>query len=271
VRLHIVIIIGIDKNHRCEPIINQFLQNMEDQKAKEFHENHTGRFGKDFIREFIYGGIDGGVTTFAVVAGATGAHFDSVVIIILGLANLVADGFSMSVGSYLSVKSQFEKYRKYQQYERWGIENIPETERREIRSVYYDKGLRGKLLEKVVEVITSDKEVWVEEMMQGEFKMTPEKNPPFKAGIITFVSFILIGAIPLLPFIIPEFSQWIGITPFVLTCILTGLAFVIIGFTKSYINETSLSWAVFETLLLGAVAAVIAYFAGYFLESLIVN
>lgn len=270
-RLHIVIIIGTDKNHRCEPIINQYLQNMEDQKAREFHDNHTGKSGKDFIREFIYGGIDGGVTTFAVVAGATGAHFDNVVIIILGLANLVADGFSMSVGSYLSVKSQFEKYRKFQQYERWGIENMPETERKEIRSIYFDKGLRGKLLERVVEVITSDKEVWVEEMMQGEFQMTPEKNSPFKAGIVTFVSFILIGAIPLLPFIIPESGQLIGVAPFSLTCILTGLAFIIIGFTKSYINETSLSWAVFETLLLGAVAAVIAYFAGYFLESFIVN
>lgn len=245
---------------------------MEDQKAKAFHQNQSeASTGGDFIREFIYGGVDGGVTTFAVVAGATGAHFDNAVVIILGLANLVADGFSMSVGSYLSVKAQFEKYRKYQQYERWGVENIPESEKEEIRSIYHKKGMKGKLLEKVVEVITSDKEVWVEEMMQGEFKMAPEKNTPLSSGIITFISFLLIGSIPLIPFLIPGSSQLVGLSPFTLTCLLTGLAFVIIGFTKSHINHTSLSLAISETLVLGVAAALIAYFTGYFLESIIVK
>ena len=245
---------------------------MEDQRAKAFHKNHSESSGKgDFIREFIYGGVDGGVTTFAVVAGATGAHFDNTVIIILGLANLVADGFSMSVGSYLSVKSQFEKYRKYQRYERWGVENIPELEKEEIRSIYHKKGLKGKLLDKVVDVITSDKEVWVEEMMQGEFKMTPEKNSPFNAGMITFISFLLIGAIPLLPFIVPDVSQLAGVSPFTLTCLMTGMAFVFIGFTKARVNHTEPGMAILETLILGVAAALIAYFAGYFLESIIVK
>ncbi len=58
--------------------------------------------------EFVYGGIDGAVTTFAVVAGATGARFDAKIILVLGFANLIADGFSMSVGSYLSTKSEVE-------------------------------------------------------------------------------------------------------------------------------------------------------------------
>ena len=243
---------------------------MFDRKAKEFHKNHSeDTAGGDFIREFIYGGVDGGVTTFAVVAGATGAQFDNTIIIILGLANLVADGFSMSVGSYLSVKSQFEKYRKYLKYEQWGVENIPGIEKEEIRSIYHKKGLKGKLLEKVVEVITSDKDIWVEEMMQGEFKMAPEKNSPLQSGMITYVSFLLIGVIPLLPFLIPGSSGLIGLSPFSLCCLLTVLAFVIIGFIKSHINHTSPGPAIFETLILGVAAAIISYFTGYFLESLI--
>ena len=129
---------------------------MENLKAKAFHRNHSDQSGTDFLREFIYGGVDGGVTTFAVVAGATGAHFDSSIIIILGLANLVADGFSMSVGSYLSVKAQLEKYRKVMNYERWGVDNIPDMERDEIRTIYKKKGLTGKLLDEVVKVITSE-------------------------------------------------------------------------------------------------------------------
>lgn len=245
---------------------------MEDQRAKAFHKNHSeSTLVSDFIREFIYGGVDGGVTTFAVVAGATGANFDNVVIIILGLANLIADGFSMSVGSYLSVKSQFEKYRKFQQYEKWGVENIPESEREEIRSIYYKKGLSGKLLEKVVNVITSDKEVWVDEMMRSELHMTPEQNSPFHAGLVTFISFVLIGIIPLLPFLFPGSSELFNLTPFALTCLLTAVAFVVIGFIKSHINFTSRSSAISETLFLGVAAAMIAYFAGYFLESMIVN
>jgi VIT1/CCC1 family predicted Fe2+/Mn2+ transporter len=241
---------------------------MENLKAKAFHRNHSDQSGNDFLREFIYGGVDGGVTTFAVVAGATGANFDSSIIIILGLANLVADGFSMSVGSYLSVKAQLEKYLKFMNYERWGVDNIPDMERDEIRTIYKNKGLTGKLLDEVVKVITSDKEVWVEEMMQGEFGMTPEKNSPLSAGLITFVSFLIIGSIPLIPFIFPQSAVLMGVSPFLLTCFLTSLAFVIIGLTKSFINQTPSMWAIFETLLLGGTAALIAYYAGYFLESL---
>ena len=244
---------------------------MEDQKAQDFHKNHTYNFGADFIREFVYGGVDGGVTTFAVVAGATGAQFDAAVIIILGLANLVADGFSMSVGSYLSVKAELEKYRKIFNFEKWGVENIPEAEKNEIRDIYRKKGLSGSLLEEVVEVITSNKEVWIEEMMHGEFKMTPEKNSPLSSGIYTFLSFLAIGAIPLLPFLVPGLGEQFGISSFTLTCLLTGLAFIIIGFIKAYVNQSVKYWAILETLALGAAAALLAYYAGYFLESIILN
>lgn len=74
------------------------------QKAKQHLE--------DYLSEFVYGGIDGAVTTFAVVAGATGARFDTKVLLVLGFANLIADGFSMGVGSYLSTKSEQELMAK---------------------------------------------------------------------------------------------------------------------------------------------------------------
>lgn len=244
---------------------------MEDKRAKDFHKTHHAQSGKDFLREFVYGGMDGGVTTFAVVAGATGAHFDNSIIIILGLANLIADGFSMSVGSYLSVKSQLERYRKFRQYELWGVENIPDLERDEIRSIYRSKGLKGKLLDKVVAVITSDKELWVEEMMHGEFQLTPEQKSPISAGTYTFVSFILIGLIPLLPFLFSYFGWISSIHLFQTACVLTGLAFVFVGLVKSYVTHTSIRWAVFEALLLGATAASLAYLVGSLLEQLILN
>ena len=123
----------------------------------------------------------------------------------------------------------------------------------------------------MVGVITSDKDVWVEEMMHGEFNLSPENNSPLSAGLSTFLSFLLIGIIPLVPFLFPISNEIFGITAFQLTCVMTGIAFIIIGLVKSQVNRTSTLWAILETLALGATAAAIAYYAGYFLESLFVN
>src|SRR3954466_2307737 len=89
-------------------------------------------FNKDYIAEFVYGGIDGAITTFAVVAGATGANLNISVVIILGFANLVADGFSMSVGNYFSTKAERDSYDKQKEVEYWEIENLREKEIEEI-------------------------------------------------------------------------------------------------------------------------------------------
>ena len=91
---------------------------------------------QDYLGEFVYGGIDGSVTTFAVVAGSAGANLESSIIIILGFANLIADGFAMSVGSYLSTKSEKQNYQKHQAIEYWEVDHLPDAEREEIREIY---------------------------------------------------------------------------------------------------------------------------------------
>src|SRR5436190_7705746 len=93
-------------------------------------------FNKDYIPEFVYGGIDGAITTFAVVAGATGANLEISIVIILGFANLIADGFSMSVGNYFSTKAGRDSYDKHKAVEYWEIENLREKEIEEIRQIY---------------------------------------------------------------------------------------------------------------------------------------
>ena len=85
-------------------------------------------FNKEYIGEFVYGGIDGAITTFAVVAGAEGASLGISVVIILGLANLIADGFSMSVGNFFSTKAEKDNFDKHRQLEYWEIENLREKE-----------------------------------------------------------------------------------------------------------------------------------------------
>ncbi len=221
-----------------------------------------------YLGEFVYGGIDGSVTTFAVVAGSVGAGLDSSVIIILGFANLLADGFAMSVGAYLSTKSERDNYEKHKAVEYWEVDNLPEVEKQEIRDIYAAKGFEGELLEQVVEVITADKDRWVDVMMKEELEMMPDNKSPFAMGAVTYMAFVLVGLVPLVIYVYDYITGFDG-NRFLVTCILTGLAFSIIGFLKTYVTETSRWKGILETLILGAIAAAVSYFVGDVLEGIV--
>jgi len=232
------------------------------------HQNQFLSKYQDYLGEFVYGGIDGSVTTFAVVAGSVGAGLDSSVIIILGFANLLADGFAMSVGAYLSTKSELDNYKKHRAVEYWEVDNIPEAEREEIREIYAAKGFEGELLERVVEVITADKDRWVDVMMKEELEMIPANKSPIAMGAVTYLAFITVGLVPLVIYVWDYVMGFEG-NRFLVTFILTGLAFTIIGFFKTYVTETSRWKGILETLVLGAIAAAVSYFVGDILEGII--
>ena len=240
---------------------------------KEAHLHQVNRYFQKFqeyIREFVYGGIDGAVTTFAVVAGGFGADLDAGIIIILGFANLLADGFSMSVGAFLSAKSDKENYKKHEAIEYWEIENLPDVEREEIADIYKAKGFQGELLEKVVDQITSNKDLWVAEMMKDELNLMEETKSPFKIGLATFISFLIVGFIPLLVYLWTFFYPS-PINIFFWTSVLTALAFVMIGSLKSLVNQTSAIKSIAETVALGLLAAVVAYYVGDILENFFIK
>lgn len=226
------------------------------------------KFGKlqEYLREFVYGGIDGAVTTFAVVAGGFGANLDAGILIILGFANLLADGFSMSVGAFLSAKSEQDNFSKHEKIEYWEIENLPEIEREEIADIYRAKGFKGELLEKVVDQICSNKDLWVAEMMKDELNMMRDGKSPFKIGLATLISFIIVGFIPLMVYLWDFFFPT-DLNIFLWTSILTATAFLIVGWLKGFVNQTSAFRSISETVALGLLAAVVAYYVGDVLES----
>lgn len=220
---------------------------------------------QDYLPEFVYGGMDGIVTTFAVVAGAAGAGLDSSVVIILGFANLIADGFSMSVGSYLAHHSENHTYEKYKRLEYHEVYHNPDEGREEVRQIFIKKGLRGEQLEAVVEAITADKDVWVDTMMKDELNLTPGARPPFSRAVITFISFNLVGFIPMIVYVL-DYVVPINTSLFLLSSIFTVMAFIGIGLLKSYVGEQPLWRGALETFVLGTGAALLAYFAGAVLE-----
>ena len=228
----------------------------------------NNQFATKYLPDFVYGGIDGSVTTFAIVAGVTGASLSPTIVLILGFANLFADGFSMAVGNYLSTKSRKEYADKIRKSEEHSVINIPEEETEEIREIFSEKGFSGQQLDDAVEIITSNQDVWVDTMMKDEFGIFEDQTSPLKSAIVTFISFNLIGFIPLLPYVLSYFSESFRNNTFTLSVIFTSIAFMIVGSVKGRIVGARWFFSGFETLLIGGAAAIIAYYVGYLLRGL---
>ena len=221
-----------------------------------------------YLGEFVYGGIDGSVTTFAVVAGSVGAGLESSIIIILGFANLLADGFSMSIGAYLSAKSETANYEKHKKKKELDINKNPDEEERKLRVLYQQRGLKGAELAQMLNILKAHPNLWLDTMLAEEQELLPPIKSPFTIGLATYISFILIGLIPLFVYVWDYWGNFPG-EPFFWASFLTGLGFVMIGYFKSYVTEASAIKGIVETLALGAVAAGVAYFVGDLLEKIL--
>ncbi len=220
-----------------------------------------------YLRDFIYGAIDGIVTTFAVVAGVAGAGLESRIVIILGAANLIADGFSMSVSNYLGSRAAQQQRERARRDEERHIRLVPEGEREEIRQIFAAKGLEGEVLESVVETITSDRERWVDAMLTEELGYPSRHGSAVRAAATTFVAFVALGSLPLLIFAVELLGDIDVGLPFAWSAVLTGVAFFAVGTFKSRFVDQSWWRAGGETLLLGGAAATLAYLVGILLQN----
>ena len=141
--------------------------------------------------DFIYGSIDGAVTTFAIIAGVVGASLSPGIILILGFANLFADGFSMAAANYQASKARNQFIEMKRKQEEWEIDNLEEQEKEEIREIYKKKGFKDELLEEVVRIITSRRKVWVDTMMKEELGLIEDGKNPLDSSMSTFIGFNL--------------------------------------------------------------------------------
>lgn len=230
----------------------------EGDNATEKH--HTGH--GQYLKSFVYGGLDGIVTTFAVVAGVAGANLSTGLVFILGVANLIADGISMALGDYLSTKAENEYIAAEHLRETWEVQNYPEGEKREMMELYKEKGIPEADAKIVVDALSKHQEPWVDIMLVEELGLIENHDSPTKNALVTFVSFVLFGSVPVLIYVIARFIPFLAAHTFTTACVITAITLFTLGTLKVYFTRERWYRAGLEMLLLGGLAAIAAYIVG---------
>lgn len=237
--------------------------------SKEFREHlatdhNLGRFS-EFLREIVYGGNDGIVTTFAVVAGFAGAGAEgaaavgTIAVLLFGLANLFADATSMALGAFLSARSQADIYRATRAKEMREIHENPELERAELFEILRSKNVPETDILAFADLYQRNPELLADFMMQHEIGMSdPRDGNPALDGLATFLSFLFFGALPLIPYFLWEANR----STFHWSVFATFSALVLLGLLRWKVTAETVSRCVFETVSVGGLCAVIAYAVG---------
>lgn len=217
------------------------------------------------LREIVYGGVDGIITTFAVVAGftgATGRDEDLIIpigaVLVFGFANLLADGFSMGIGEFLSTRAETKLYEKEQAKEAREINTNPEFEAGESIVIFERKGFTTEQAQQLVEIYRQNPSYWTEFMMRYELEMSPPEDSPFHNALATFFSFIFFGFIPLIPYL----NGFSVEQSFGTSALFAVIALVLLGAMRARITHEMVRRAVFENVGLGVLAGGIAFAVG---------
>lgn len=220
---------------------------------------------QEFLRQIVYGGNDGIVTTFAIVAGFAGAQADGiaqiggVAVLVFGLANLFADAVSMGLGEFLSGRSQRDLYTAQRNSELREIAENPDQEQRELLAILQQRGLPPEDAEEASAILIRHPGIMADLMMTYEFGMhDPDEDDPAINGLITFLSFMVFGAVPLVPYFLMEATD----LTFRLSVLTTALALTALGLLRWNATGERLVRTVGETVLVGAVCALVAYGVG---------
>lgn len=225
----------------------------------------------DYFKEIIYGGIDGIVTTFAVVAGFSGAALSTnattelsfMVVLLFGLANLFADAASMGLGNFLSVRSEKDLYFAARAREQAALRTSTDAEVAETISIMVAKGFSVEQATALAAIYRTNETYWTDFMMQHELELSdPRGENEVFTGFATFFSFMVFGAIPLLPFMFAQNGD--ASATFGLSVVGTFVALTALGLLKWRVIGARLSASLFEVVAVGATAAALAYIVGTF-------
>jgi len=218
-----------------------------------------------FLRQIVYGGNDGIVTTFAVVAGFAGAgaseiaQIGAAAVLLFGLANLFADGVSMGLGEFLSSRSLREVWQSQHARQMALIAKNPAQETAQLEYLLRDRGLSPQDAAAMAAVMIRNPALGVEYLLQDELGLSdPSDHTPAANGLVTFLSFLSFGIVPIVPYILRDAST----ETFALAVAATAAALTALGLLRWNASGERLSRALGETLLIGGTCAVVAYLVG---------
>lgn len=219
----------------------------------------------DNLREIVYGGNDGIVTTFAIVAGFAGAGAEGaaavggIAVLLFGLANLFADATAMGLGAFLSSRSQQDVYMSHRRREMHEIKHNTDQERLETVEMLTERGVSTEDAEEMARIYTRYPELMGDFMMTYELGMAdPRDENPLMTGTITFFAFIVFGVIPLIPYFLLEPTT----TTFYLSVTATAFALALLGMLRWAVTREAMIRAIGETMLVGGVCAMVAFAVG---------
>jgi VIT1/CCC1 family predicted Fe2+/Mn2+ transporter len=238
------------------------------QRIAQAADEEHGEPSHQYVGDMVYGGLDGIITTFAVVSGVAGAELGTNIVLILGLANLFADGFSMATGAFLSSKSEQEYYEREWEREAWEVERFPDGERLELAEIYEEQGYSEEEAKTLVEIISRDPVRWVRAMMVDELGLMADDRKPIISALTTFVSFVVAGAVPLLIYLLSLVFPVRPEVAFPISLALSGVALFGLGVAKVFVTRLSVIRSGLEMLLVGGLAAGVAYGVGALLKGL---
>lgn len=223
------------------------------------HDHHDPHRHETRLADVILGGQDGLVNVLGVILGVAAATQDGRIVIAAGLAATFAESISMGAVAYTSTRAVNDLYLSEREREYRHIHLAPDVEIEEIRDIYQRKGFEGEALDKIVEVITSNHDVWVNVMMSEEFQMTPpEKSRALGTAVIVGFSALVGSLIPLFPFFFwsVRLSIWFSIVVAALTLFLVGVYKARVTIGKPFRSGLQMA-------MIGTVSALAGYVVGW--------
>jgi len=222
------------------------------------HDHHEEEHlqSSDLLRDVVIGMSDGLTVPFALAAGLTGAVSNSSIIVIAGIAEIVAGSIAMGLGGYLAGKTEQDHYSSELSREYAEVEKVPEMEKKEVKDFFENIGLSEDLQIKATEEIAKDKKQWVDFMMKFELGLDkPDPKRATKSALNIGLSYAVGGIIPLSPYFFIADSR----EALKFSVVATLVCLFIFGFFKSKITGIPVLPGALKVMLIGALAAAAAF------------
>lgn len=257
---------NIDSNIEINMNMDEIIEHIEKEHANKAAHN---------IKSFTYGGVDGVITTFAIMAAAVGANLDPKVVIIMGFSNLIADALSMGFGDYLSSNAERNYINAEKKKETYEYKTHRDHEMKELAELYVYNGMEVADAIRLVSILASKEKytkIFINHMMTLELDLPEAETPKdiFIKALFTFISFTIFGSIPLLIFLIMYLSEYDNKNNiFIITCVVSSITLFLVGAFGAKITKQNVLKNGILTMVNGMVATSAAYFIGWWIESLL--